>query len=481
MSAQLQTQTIAAPQPSFTPAPTGMVQRKCACGQHTIAGGECEECRQKRGGMIQRAAVSAAPVNAISPIVHDVLSSPGRPLDAGTRAFMEPRFGHDFSNVRVHTDARAAESARAVNALAYTVGRDVVFGRGQYMPGTMEGMRLMAHELTHVVQQGGRPTTLSTKLVLNEPNDTGEREADQLSSLIVARNSPIELSNLAKSNIMSLQRACLPASVCSVPDPGSPTEFGATETTREFSARGRRGAMTLARASAHGHGGRARQLETFLNAQWPSRLPTVHGIFIDQDMSPGTGALTEPCAEFVPPIAGAPAGSWCTFVHGSLNQEALIFNTTTSPTIGGMPREEWRRNTLATLIHETQHAVFGTSPHPALVGVACTRIDTEAALTELSSVMSEFIVISRSLPPGTSTSDPVLHSWFRSAITGSGESIKGALQDLRCICNCPDAKKYIIDTFNFVASTPSSKWTPGEIVIFNTELRDPVWGLDWPL
>src|SRR6266566_8361148 len=174
MSAQLQTQTIAAPQPSFTPAPTGMVQRKCACGQHTIAGGECEECRQKRGGMIQRAAVSAAPVNAISPIVHDVLSSPGRPLDAGTRAFMEPRFGHDFSNVRVHTDARAAESARAVNALAYTVGRDVVFGRGQYMPGTSEGKRLMAHELTHVVQQKG-VTAFQGKLALGSPTDRFEQ------------------------------------------------------------------------------------------------------------------------------------------------------------------------------------------------------------------------------------------------------------------------------------------------------------------
>ncbi len=75
---------------------------------------------------MQRAAVSDAPVNSVPPIVHEVLSSPGQSLDTGTRAFMEPRFGHDFSGVRVHTDAGAAESARAVNALAYTVGQDVV-------------------------------------------------------------------------------------------------------------------------------------------------------------------------------------------------------------------------------------------------------------------------------------------------------------------------------------------------------------------
>jgi hypothetical protein len=78
----------------------------------------------------------------------------GQPLDAATRAFMEPRFGYNFGQVRVHADAKAAESARAVNALAYTVGRDVVFGTGEYAPQTKQGKRLLAHELTHVAQQG---------------------------------------------------------------------------------------------------------------------------------------------------------------------------------------------------------------------------------------------------------------------------------------------------------------------------------------
>src|SRR5205807_5303954 len=88
------------------------------------------------------------------PLVDEVLSSGGgQPLDESTRSFMEPRFGHDFSQVRVHTDERAAESARSVNALAYTAGQDVVFGGGQYEPGTNEGKKLLAHELTHVVQQ----------------------------------------------------------------------------------------------------------------------------------------------------------------------------------------------------------------------------------------------------------------------------------------------------------------------------------------
>lgn len=130
----------------------------------------------QRPGLLQRAAVnSAAPVPAVPPAVHDMLRSPGRPLDAATRAFMEPRFAHDFSGVRVHTDDRAASSARAVQAQAYTVGRDVVFGAGQYAPGTSHGQRLLAHELTHVAQQraGG-----SGDLTVGPPASAEEREAD---------------------------------------------------------------------------------------------------------------------------------------------------------------------------------------------------------------------------------------------------------------------------------------------------------------
>lgn len=89
------------------------------------------------------------------PIVDDALSSPGEALDAATRHFFEPRFGHDFENVRIHSDSKAAASARAVKAAAYTVGRDVVFGAGRYQPYFASGRHLLAHELTHVVQQSG--------------------------------------------------------------------------------------------------------------------------------------------------------------------------------------------------------------------------------------------------------------------------------------------------------------------------------------
>ena len=91
---------------------------------------------------------------ATAEIVSEVLSSEGRPLDQSTRAFMEPRFKHDFSEVRLHTGSKAEASAARMNALAYTVGPDIVFGAG-YLPTSGEGRHLLAHELTHVVQQGG--------------------------------------------------------------------------------------------------------------------------------------------------------------------------------------------------------------------------------------------------------------------------------------------------------------------------------------
>ena len=89
------------------------------------------------------------------PSLHEVLRSQGRPLGASALKFMEPRFGHDFSQVRVHANGKAAESANAVSAKAYTYGKNVVFGAGQYAPQTTPGRRLLAHELAHVVQQGG--------------------------------------------------------------------------------------------------------------------------------------------------------------------------------------------------------------------------------------------------------------------------------------------------------------------------------------
>lgn len=91
---------------------------------------------------------------AVPPFVNEVLSQEGHPLDTSMRSFMEPRFGVDFGQVRIHANQLAAQSAQAVSARAYTVGNHIVFGAGQYMPDSKASHSLLAHELAHVVQQG---------------------------------------------------------------------------------------------------------------------------------------------------------------------------------------------------------------------------------------------------------------------------------------------------------------------------------------
>ncbi len=130
------------------------LQRTGACG-----GGrpKCKaEQLDQEHKLLQTKTVSANDDEKIiaPPIVHKVLRSPGQPIDSATTAFFEPRFGYDFSQVRVHTDGCAAEAAQAVQARAFTLGKHITFATGEYRPETHEGRRLLAHELTHVTQQG---------------------------------------------------------------------------------------------------------------------------------------------------------------------------------------------------------------------------------------------------------------------------------------------------------------------------------------
>lgn len=173
--------------PAVPPAAGLRLQRKCACGQHTVAGGQCSGC-QKQKGSLQRRAIGAETDNQIPPIVHDVLNSPGQPLDTSTRSFMEPRFRHDFSGVRVHTDQRAAESAHAVNAAAYTVGQNIVFTNQMFRPGEANGRHLLAHELAHVVQQSHGPA--AGDLGIGAHDSPLEAEADRTAANVMSNSAP---------------------------------------------------------------------------------------------------------------------------------------------------------------------------------------------------------------------------------------------------------------------------------------------------
>jgi hypothetical protein len=178
-----------------------MLQRKCKCGAHTPGGGGCGSCGGGRGRVQRKLSIGASddpfereadhvadrvlsarsPIGLAAPVgiqrlaahpagraeapasVDRVLGGSGRPLDPATRGDMEQRFGHDFSQVRVHADAAAGASAKEMDAKAYTVGNDIVFGAGHFAPASASGRQLLAHELTHVVQQSGAGTRVQKK------------------------------------------------------------------------------------------------------------------------------------------------------------------------------------------------------------------------------------------------------------------------------------------------------------------------------
>lgn len=161
------------PSASFSAAPP-RIRRQCtAC--------EDEEVQRKTAGAVQANSAEAPEY------VHDVLQSPGQPLDIFSRAFFESRFGHDFSQVRVHTDEKAAQSARAMNARAYSSGTNLVFDSGQYSPQSDEGRRLLAHELTHVVQQtnAGSSSTRVQRQPRREPKKPTEKKPPTRQNIVL--------------------------------------------------------------------------------------------------------------------------------------------------------------------------------------------------------------------------------------------------------------------------------------------------------
>jgi hypothetical protein len=173
-----------------------LLQRKCDSGARVSGRGECAASASRRKDL-QRMTAGPSSRSDVPALVHDVLRSPGQPLDGATRALMAPRFGHDFSQVRVHADASASSSAGAVDAHAYTVGRHIVFGAGQYSPASMVGKRLLAHELTHVIQQSG--ASAQGTISLGSADGPTEREADSVAAQVVSAAPPSVSAPLALS------------------------------------------------------------------------------------------------------------------------------------------------------------------------------------------------------------------------------------------------------------------------------------------
>jgi hypothetical protein len=183
----------AAPRQAAPAVPESLLLKAAAAGRTDVLGS---------GGLLrlQRAVGNGAVSAALAPEeespVHGVVGSGGRPLDPAVRTDMEARLGHDFGDVRIHTDAAAHDSAQAVNAHAYTVGSHVVFQRDAYDPGSHQGRTTLAHELTHVVQQRSGPvdgTDAGGGVRVSDPSDRFEQEAAQTAARVVQREEePVE-------------------------------------------------------------------------------------------------------------------------------------------------------------------------------------------------------------------------------------------------------------------------------------------------
>jgi hypothetical protein len=154
-------------------------------------------------GALQRSALRTDEVSEVPPVVHEVLREPGQPLDVATREFFEPLFGADFSGVRVHVGSKADESARSVEARAYAVGRDVVFGECDYTPNTITGRRLIAHELTHVIQQArASGSTQGQCLEVGTAQSASEQEAERVAERIASGSVCEQVRGTASSQVM---------------------------------------------------------------------------------------------------------------------------------------------------------------------------------------------------------------------------------------------------------------------------------------
>ena len=416
--------------------PDPQLQRACACG------GECPKCRTNlahENERLQPKQVGAGDLGqaSVPPIVHGVLRSAGQPLDAATQSFMSPRFGFDFSDVRIHMDATADESALAVNALAYTVGRHVVFGAHQYQPGTRDGRRLLAHELAHVVQQ-----------------------------------------NQARSS--AIQRACRSPAQCVVPSLGNAAQFGTTVEAESEAIAVASGGVPAApggHASCNlpRHGQRATNLETLATTAGlgATIAPGIAGFFINACLSSNDGATNAPCSKFPggPPAHTLP-DEFCVQIHTTDEDQAIALLAKPRP-LGDADLRNFLWNT-ASVAHESQHRRFDADPAAIVPPAVDCSVDTPVPvaagasvgflLSEISAEIAEFDVYFRNsiATPGRSSTFAMQSEEHNIASRG-GENILGNIRDLQCACNCSTVDTFVEQVFNQASST----WSVAEKQEFN--------------
>jgi hypothetical protein len=402
------------------------VSRKCAAAEKE----ETKTLQTKRTD-------APAPSTAEAPgSAHMELGSPGQRLDAATRFFFEPRFGHDFTRVRVHADARAAASAAEVGARAYAVVEDIVFGAGEYAPWTPEGQRLLAHELAHVVQQGSARGYL--------------------------RRAP-----------------CRSASQCATPTRGDPGQFAGVGTAAETA---RTAANAAAPAGSLGAALRARRgehaihIEKLLNNNGIPLRPEVAGFFVNPGIDPGVvGAQTERCRFFPggsPGTPPAPVDKMCVQVPAEMEDTAKGLDIV-GPLSSGQ-RDALATDILAVGTHEMQHAAFDIAQEAVatrtIAAAADCSLDTivtppdinvEFFLSEISAITSEFPVFFENMAKSPHAAQNLDTEERRQAFDSS-EGLVGAIKGMQCACSCATVESFVTQTVNLTTAS----WAPATKTAF---------------
>ena len=479
------------------------VQRKCTCGDGED---ECEQC--KTGTVIQRkathgAAYAGAPA-AVPGSVPAVLGSPGRPLERSTRAFFEPRFGHDFSRIRIHTDAQAAVSARAIHAHAYTAGHHIAFAAGEYSPGTERGKRLLAHELTHVLQQQGstgpgpmiqRDTDkhappVTTPAPAKTPCSTDGECAKAIPGSswdfahLVAQKQAENKKNtelMQENEKKTAEKKKQPATDETAKTKDKPADSGKTGDKKKGAPTGHVevifGDVTPVDVEPAGP---ALAFKQTINDEDKTILTNIWDVIIDPSIGEAAGGQMTNCELADPkPDPQDNPDARCINIPRTLEQQSLQFQQGAKK-IGGLSRGDWLTNAVSTATHEKAHMLFNRNPP---VGAAPTLDKTPQVfnyspqifqfdLGEMNSILSEFQVHFDRTPE--KERDTKVRKFLVDYINNPQEGLRGIIKKLHCVAPCADVDAAIKQV---VSARIFSK---AQAAFFQKIVTDPALKLGWP-
>jgi len=392
-------------------------------------------------------APSALPQPQAPSIVHNVLSSPGHPLDRPTRNFFEPRFGCDLSQVRIHTDADAARSAQSVQAKAWAVGRHIAFGPGMYSPSNLAGRTLLAHELAHTLQQGAQPS--------------------------------------------QLQRVCTSAAACAAPIKGDSGRFGEKTELEDEAERRKTGPPPPGGGPTPCNNPRHKNEATSYKAMalgaGASIPPEVSSVYIDACMGQSTGASVSRCSKFTdgtPP--GADPTKDCIAVKTSDEDGAVAI---LAKTTRSAEDNKTALDAASTVTHETQHTHFNANATALVPAEADCNLNTvvfhgptpapngidykvKFYLSEISAEIAEFAPYFKNFK--NKGNSAALFDEERSITSDEGENIQGDIKALQCKCECATVDKFVGEVF---ADTVSG-WPADQTLEFQramTRIMPAVW------